>query len=95
VAITENLQGLTTQLITTFSESKQIVSTGETICQNMVAISKRMLLNVQATKAEIDNEISPNMGQLATGAKRLEERFQAAQTMVDCVSPFQNYECDS
>jgi hypothetical protein len=91
VAITEHLQGLTTQVIETFSESKQIVSTGETICQNMVAISKR----VQVTKAEIDDKISPNTGQLATGAKRLEERFQAAQAMVDCVSPFQNYECDS
>lgn len=87
MAITEHLEGLTTQILTTFLESKQIVSTGEMICQNMVAISKRML-NEQATETEIDKEISPNTGKLATGAKKLEERFQAAQTMVDCVRLF-------
>ena len=91
MAITEQLQGLTTQLITTFSESKECVSTGETTCQNMVAICKRMSSKNQTTKAEIDNEISPHTGQLATGAKRLEERFQAAQTIVDCVSRCQNH----
>lgn len=93
MAITEQLQGLTTQLITTFSESKQSASTGETICRAMVAICQRM--DVQATKADVDNEISRNMRQLATEGESLETRFQDAQMMVDCVSSYQNYECDS
>lgn len=61
----------------------------------MVAICQRKLLDVQVTKVEIDNEISPHTEELATGAKRLEERFQAAQTMADCISSFQNYQYDS
>jgi hypothetical protein len=88
VAIIEHLQGLTIQLIITFSEGKQSASTGETICQNMVAICQRMLVDAQVTRAEINDEISRNTGQLAAEAKRLKEKFQDAQMMVDCVSPF-------